>query len=208
MKLRITSRSAQQSCLLLPSPISCPKRPLPLPLQHRTVRRQRFQRRRLRMKAAITVVQWRPPIMSDETTTEDHDDARGEAAATKTVAVAGDGSAGTESTEQSRWAWAPESSTEDKDDEKIPVVDEEGQTKGTVDERSSSHGGSSSNNDKKRSRSSEENDDKTKPKGLAVGKTILSLVSEMKRKKRAHHDVTSLVSPITSRSSKRQRFSF
>lgn len=144
--------------------------------------------------------------MSDETTTEDLDDARSEAAAAKTVAVAGDGSAGTESAEHSRWALAPESSTEDKDDENPPVVDGGGQTKGTVDERSTS--ADSTNNDKKRGRSSEENDEKIKPKGLAVGKTILSLVSEMKRKKRAHHDVTSLVSPITSRSSKRQRFSF
>lgn len=69
MKVKISAKSAA-SCLLLPSPINLPKKKsaealVPLPLQHRTVRRRWLQRRRFRTKAMIR------PIISSETTTED-----------------------------------------------------------------------------------------------------------------------------------------
>jgi hypothetical protein len=220
MKVRISTRSAH-SCLLLPSPINCQQQPstssrferlVPLPLQHRTVRRQHFQRRRFRMK----VMMIQRPIISDETTTEDDVGLlmTGKQRATKnnvTGAAASASAADMPTTTDPRhWELAPESSTEDKDDDdsdnqQPPAVDVERQVKGSL-------GDNSNSSKKKRPLSSDDNNNETKDKRTAKGlqggdETMLSLVSEIK-KKRNHRDVTSLVSPITCRGSKRQRFSF
>lgn len=188
MKVRISSKSAA-SCLLLPSPISFAKNNrsgeslVPLPLQHRTVRRRWLQRRRLRKKFVIR------PIISDETMTEDDV-----------------GESNDDSTAGKTWELAPESSTDDTEPQEEPKDFSKGskdiseapkKTKRSADELEEA--AVESNTSKKRARS------ETKPVG-GIAEKMTKLLEAVGKKRRLHWDVTSLVSPM--RSSKRQRFSF
>jgi hypothetical protein len=176
MQVRISSRIAG-SYLLQPSPIVHPKSDPPIetliPLQHRTVRRRRLQRRRLRMKAMIE-----RPMISNEATTEDD------------LLVVGAGDQITNeacqveaTTDPKTWALAPESSTEDPDNQSVEHKTET-----------------------KSSECSCEGSTKCSVNSALPMKGLGDTTSLLGKKKRTNRDVTSLVSPI--RSSKRQRFSF